>query len=189
MKRAYDNARFPDAGTPAFIISIEWLNKYKAYCFYDELKYNQSPSPDEDHVTAKHPGQISNTELLHDESKFLKGTGTIPGFEEEVIDTYLLSNVRERINFEFVNEEIWLFLKDKYGCDQSIKRWYAARGTYTSLCEVDARFKLIPVFFVRADDLYRGAYTDETFSLNLVQLSAKKSYTDMKKRLADVLTA
>ena len=140
-------------------------------------------------MSAKHPGPIANAELLHTEAKFLKGTGTLPGFEAEVMDTYLHSQVRERINFEFLNEEIWLFLKEKYGCDQAIKRWYAARGTYTSLCEIDTRFKLIPVFFVRADDLYRGAYTDETFSLNLVQLSAKKSYTDMKKRLADVLTA
>ena len=40
LKRAYDNARFPDAGTPAYIISIDWLAKYKAYCFYEEIKYN-----------------------------------------------------------------------------------------------------------------------------------------------------
>ena len=117
MKRAYDNARFPDAGTPAYIISIEWLTKYKAYCFYDEIKYNTSPAPEEDHVTAKHPGQITNNELLQLEAKFLKGTGTLPSFEADVMDTYLHSAVRERINFEFVNEEIWQFLKEKYGCD------------------------------------------------------------------------
>ena len=40
LKRAYDNARFPDAGTPAYIISTEWLDKYKVYCFFDELKFN-----------------------------------------------------------------------------------------------------------------------------------------------------
>lgn len=40
MKRAYDNARLPDAGTPAYIISTEWLEKYHAYCFYDDIKYN-----------------------------------------------------------------------------------------------------------------------------------------------------
>ena len=161
LKRAYDNARFPDAGTPAYIISIDWLAKYKAYCFYEEIKFNQSPSPDEDHAASKHPGPIINAELLHSDAKFLKGTGTLNGFETEVMDTYLHSAVRERINFEFVNEEIFLFLKEKYGCDQPIKRYYAARGTYTSLCEVDARFKSIPVFFARADDLYRGTYLQQ----------------------------
>ena len=90
----------------------------------------------------------------------MKGTGTIAGFESEIMDTYLHSEKRERLHFEFVNEEIWLFLKEKYGCDQTIKRWYTARGTYTSLCEVDARFKLVPVFVVRADDMYRGVYSE-----------------------------
>ena len=117
LKRAYENARFPDAGTPAYIISIDWLAKYKAYCFYEEIKFNQSPAPDEDHVAEKHPGPITNAELLHPDAKFLKGTGTLNGFESEVMDTYLHEAVRERINFEFVNEEIFVFLKDKYGCD------------------------------------------------------------------------
>ena len=37
--------------------------------------------------------------------------------------------------------------------------------------------------------MYRGAYNEESnFQIKFVQLSAKKSYTDMKKRLADVIT-
>lgn len=105
------------------------------------------------------------------------------------MDTYLHKDCRERTDFEFVNEEIWQFLKEKYGCDSTIKRWYAARGSYTSLIEVDARFKLIPVFFARADELYKGLYTPENFEISFVQLSSKKSYTDLKKRIADVITA
>ena len=113
LKRAYDNARFPDAGTPAYIISTEWLDKYKVYCFFDELKFNQSPTAEENHATAHHPGQITNAGLLHTEDKFLKGTGTLPGFEPEVMDTYLHQDCRERTNFEFVNEEIWLALPQR----------------------------------------------------------------------------
>ena len=40
LKRAYESARFPDSGTPAYIISNEWLNKYKKFVFYEDLKYN-----------------------------------------------------------------------------------------------------------------------------------------------------
>ena len=162
LKRAYENARFPEAGTAAYIISTDWITKYKAYCFYEQIKFNTSPDPEEDHATKLHPGLITNADLLQTEDKFLKGTGTVPGFESEIMDTYLHADKRERMHFEFVNEEIWQFLKSKYDCDQTIKRWYAARGTYTSLCEVDARFKQVPVFFVRADDMYKGAYNEES---------------------------
>ena len=43
--KAYENERFPDAGTPAYIISKAWLSKYKKYVFYDALKYNGTPDP------------------------------------------------------------------------------------------------------------------------------------------------
>lgn len=56
LKKAYDSARYPDAGTPAYIISTDWLNKYKEYCFYNDLKYNNEPSPEENHFKDKHPG-------------------------------------------------------------------------------------------------------------------------------------
>ena len=159
LKKAYDNERFPDAGTPAYIIQIEWLSKYKKYCFYDALKYGNEPDPSDDHFTTKHPGQITNQALLHQEAKYLRGTGTLAGFETNVIDTYLSKDVRERQDFEFVNEEIWEFLNSRYGCDQVIKRFYASRGTSTfssSLAEIDARLKKIPCFIVNADDLLNG---------------------------------
>ena len=67
---------------------------------------------------------IINEALLHHEEKFLKGTGTIAEFETEVFDKYLSKDVRERMQFEFINEEMWTFLKSKYGCDHVIKRYY-----------------------------------------------------------------
>lgn len=67
LKRAYENARFPDSGTPAYIVSVEWLNKYKEFVFYNDLKYNNGPNPDEDHIVKKHPGKIINAGLLHQE--------------------------------------------------------------------------------------------------------------------------
>jgi len=54
---------------------------------------------------------------------------------------------------------------------------------------VDSRFTIIPVYIARADDLYAGRCTPETFSICFVQLSGKKSFSDLKKRIADVVTA
>jgi len=65
MQHAYDNARFPSAGTAAHIISLEWLQKYKEYIFYNQVKMNTVPEPEADHFESKHPGQIQNKALLH----------------------------------------------------------------------------------------------------------------------------
>lgn len=124
LKKAYDNARYPNAGTPAYIISSEWLDKYKKYCFYGDLKHNLQPRVEEGHFTTHKPGMIINHDLLHHEEKYLKGTGTINDFETEVFDKYLSKERREKMHFEFINEEMWQFLKAKYGCDHVIKRYY-----------------------------------------------------------------
>lgn len=192
LMKAYDNERFPDAGTPAYIIDKAWLSKYKKYVFYDDIKHNGSPDPSEDHVTAKHPGTITNAGLLQGEAKYLKGTGTIAGFETHVIDTYLGKDVREKQHFEFVNEQIWEKLKTGYGCDQEIKRFYASRGNSvfsSGITEIDSRYKWIPVFVVRADDLINGRVQADSFSISYAQISGKKSFSDLKKRLADIVTA
>ena len=125
LKRKYEKARFPDGGTPAFIVSLEWLAKYKTYIFYNALKHGNSPTVQDDHLESNHPGKILNTPLLHHESKFLRGTGQLKEFEAEVVDSYLSNEMRERQHFEFVNEELWDFLKARYGCDQTVKRYYS----------------------------------------------------------------
>ena len=49
--------------------------------------------------------------------------------------------------------------------------------------------QLIPTFMVRSEDLYAGRITEETFKLTYVQISSKKSFSDLKKRMADVFSA
>lgn len=57
---------------------------------------NTVPVAEEGHMESKHPGKIENNSLLQQEARYLKGTGTVAGFESEVIDTYLHKDVRER---------------------------------------------------------------------------------------------
>lgn len=131
---------------------------------------------------------INNAKLLHLDDKFLKGTGKLKDFESSVVDTYLHKDVRERLHFEFISEEMWLFLKQRYDCDYEIKRFYSKAGSYSYTTEVEARFKKLPIFFVRADMLYREV-TEDAFVVKSLQIPAKKSFSDLKKRLVDVLEA
>lgn len=190
MKRAYDMARFPDAGTPAFLISTEWMVKYKKYCFYDDLRFNMNPREiDDDHIAKNSPGPITNAELLETDEKYLKGTGDLNDFEADVSDTYLRKDKFERTNFEFINEDLWKFLFERYGADQTIKRYYVSKSSgFYSSCEIDSRFEVLPVYITRADDLFAGQVADQ-FKIYGIQISDKKSFSEAKKRIADVVTA
>jgi hypothetical protein len=144
----------PDPGSATFIIDKLWLEKYKKYCFYSDLKHGGSARSSENHLEEYFPGQISNENILHTEDKYLKGTGKLKGFESEVMDTFLHKDKREKMHFEFISEPLWLFLKDKYGCDQEVKRFYTKGSGYYSLTQVEGRFKLIPVFIISSEELY-----------------------------------
>ena len=129
LKNKSDNARYPDAGTPSYIISRRWLDLYKEWIFYDDCKYNQTPDPSPDHCDKKHPGIINNNEILNLEDKYYKGTGKTKDFPREVHDTYLHKDMRERIDYEFITEELWKWLKEKYNTDQEVKRFYTKQNS------------------------------------------------------------
>ena len=120
------------------------------------MRYNATPSDyDDDHVTSQHPGKIVNTNLLHQEPEFLKGTGEIADFETEVMDTYLHKDCMEPKDFEIINEQIWKFLSSRYGFDTTIKRYYISKNSgFWSTNELECRLALIPVVIMRATDLY-----------------------------------
>ena len=117
LKKENDSTRWPDAGTPSFIISVKWLDAYKEYIFYRECVLDRTPEPSEDHCSKKQPGKIANLEILEQDMKFVKGTGTTKDFPSSVYDTFLQRLVREGHDYEFITEELWVFLKDRYGVD------------------------------------------------------------------------
>ena len=51
------------------------------------------------------------------------------------------------------------------------------------------RHTLIPVYLARADDLYAGRCDEQSFKISFVQISGNKSFSELKKRIADVITA
>ena len=55
--------------------------------------------------------------------------------------------------------------------------------------EIEARYSVVPVYIVEANELYQGSHNEESFRLSFVQMSCKKSFSELKKRIADVITA
>lgn len=152
LVQRHKSERFPDQGTPGYLISAEWISKYKKYIFYRELKSGMKPSSvDTDHCEKTHPGLITNEkDLLETGEKFLKGTGKTKDFEGAVMDTYLKRNVRENYDYEIYNQELWDFVNSRYTADAEIKRYYQ-KATYSYFTECEVRFSVLPVLIVFAD--------------------------------------
>ena len=47
---------------------------------------------------------------------------------------------------------------------------------------------MLPVFITRAEDIYAGRVADQ-FKISYIQIPGKKSFSDAKKRITDVVTA
>lgn len=143
--------RNPAAGSPMYLVTKRWLKAYKEYVLYSEVKRNNKPAAPE---VDKHPGTITNDEDLCDSQDInLKGTGTIEQFDSNCVDKYVKADVRERLQFKIVNQELWTFLHSKYGGSE-IKRYAIPLSYYSTSIEV--RLKLIPVIILPTSKLIRG---------------------------------
>lgn len=184
----HKSERFPDQGTPGYLISTQWLDKYKTYIFYRDIKSDTKPVLESDHCEKTHPGVISNEkDLLETGDRYLKGTGKAKEFESEVLDTYLQSNSREGYDFEIYNQELWDFLSSRYTADTTIKRYYQ-KASYGYLTECEVRFVVLPVIILNADDMLNGklpSLTGESY----IQMSKKSNFSTLKKRIVDILEA
>ncbi len=60
----YNRKSQPEAGTECYLISIKWLDKYRKYICYDDIKMNSKPQVSEKHCETYYPGPISNLEDL-----------------------------------------------------------------------------------------------------------------------------
>jgi hypothetical protein len=118
MHVTWNRSPSPPNGTPAFLVSKAWLDKYKAYIFYDDVQAHRQPQWSQSHEKDKYPGPIENNCLLNlDRQKYLAGTGKCPEFEPSVCDTYLRRDAREIVDFEVFSEEMYGFVADRYGID------------------------------------------------------------------------
>ena len=109
----------PDAGTPAFLLSTEWMKQYMEFIAYDQFKNNANESnlkiDVKTHFTAKHPGMIQNEVLCEEDAQNenLYGTGTIKGMEHDYVDMYVDTNRHPQTDYYMLNQELWQFLLDR----------------------------------------------------------------------------
>ena len=79
FKGLYDSWKrenYPKAGTPVYLVSKVWYDKYQEYIFFKDIKYGWKPRNwTEDHAEKKHPGEVTNATFLDIDPKNLKGTG------------------------------------------------------------------------------------------------------------------
>lgn len=136
-----------------------------------------------------HPGPITNDDDLCDNNnpKNLRGTGTVEQFEPTHVDKYIKFSVSERYEFKVINQELWSFLYQKYGGSE-IKRYSIPQGTYYTSIEV--RLKQVPIVILPVSKLTAGG--DALIGLDAefnVQISKRKSYLDLKRRIVDCVNA
>jgi hypothetical protein len=122
LKKKDEMMTNPEAGTPAYLISSDWLNRYMKFILYyqfkDDVAEHNLKIDLETHFTQKHPGLINNDQELCEEDRNcenLYGTGQFKGMEQDYIDTYVDYNKQTSKDFYILNEEIWQFVFFKYG--------------------------------------------------------------------------
>lgn len=105
------------------------------------------------------------------------------------MDKYLKADIRERYQFKLVNQDLWTFLYSKYGGSE-IKRYSVPLSYYST--QIEVRLKLLAVVILPVSLLLEGGdelnQLDQILNFNL-QLSKRKSYSDLKKRIADCINA
>lgn len=124
LRGQFRSSNNPEAGTPAFLISLDWMQKYKKHIHYDVLRRNLVPQQ-EANQEPTHPGKITNSDFLEiDVNQYLSGTGSDKESEHELMDRYIKEEASEGRNFDVCSAEIWEFLSTKYGFDYEVKRFY-----------------------------------------------------------------
>lgn len=111
LDEKWRTSRNPDVGVPSYLISVKWLERYKKYIHYHDMKNKLKPRQEPDHCKRYHPGQIENSDFLEtDAALFLQGTGTKKDYESDWIDRYIKATAAENVDYEVVSGEMYEFL-------------------------------------------------------------------------------
>lgn len=92
LRHDFKKSNNPPAGSVGFLISLDWITKYKKHIQYDTLRRNMAPTPLEEN-DVELPGKITNSDFLDtDPETHLQGTAPAKadnGQETECIDRYI----------------------------------------------------------------------------------------------------
>lgn len=115
LSKEYNNESYYREEKEAYILSEEWVEKWKEYVDYETIKkmqyshYNQRKSIHKVKPEA-HPGKITNSTLLVPLNEFYND-GDPNNRENQVIR----HDVNQYKEIKIVNEKIWKFFHERYG--------------------------------------------------------------------------
>lgn len=150
LRKQFKLSNNPLPGSVGYLVSCQWVLKYKQYLQYKTIKANRPISAVN---SVAGPGIITNQDFLHtDHRKHLPGSsGAEKGQETECIDRYIKSSCFENRHFQIFSAESWDFVNSRYGCDFEVRRYYMKGRWEGSTLEVN--MKQVPIIILKAANI------------------------------------
>jgi len=116
---------------PVYIISKEWLRKWKRYIGAPKRHYFSYNSYDEGERV--HPGSITNKEILEEDKDFYKSSD-----ENDIYNIPLKPEMTEHGDIKILNAKQWELLHGIYGGREVRRQWH--KEDYSAYLKVEVYF-------------------------------------------------
>lgn len=155
-------------GSEWFLISVEWLNKWKEY-----TKYDTNDSTTDASMDTPHPGMITNEDIIEQLDNILIDR------RRPHLNVNLKENLREEDHYHLVNKKLWEYLYIRYG-GVEMKRFGVKREDTSDECIIEANLIKIQVHY------FPSQKEDEENHVNTIYESRFTTLESFKERLADL---
>lgn len=163
-------------GDVGYLISMNWLEKWKKLVYYDQLYRNLQPEYDAE--KSKDIPEIDNESLIRDQSTIL--TDVDPN---SYLNFVLKPNIKMNVDYKVVEEEIWDFFRSKYG-GVEIKRFF--HKTYSFGAEIEAKLKEFKIVLLPTLEKWEFSKITEPKS---IFASKHDKFKDLLDRLVKIFSS
>ena len=177
LKKRYKQTRYPEVGTEAFLINLEWVRRWKQYVGYKDIKKGRKPNYMDNHKENYFPGPITNEKLLREHDSYYQDDEV-----ENICNNVLKHGMRERVDYKIWDAGTWNYLQEIYG-GRTIKRYH--QQLYSIHTQVEVYLKEVPLFILPPyEQLEIDSLSTTTKS---VFASKYQNIKDLKERVLSVL--
>ena len=150
-----------------FVLSSEWLNKWKEY-----VDYEGTDEAEDSSMQCTHPGMITNEDIIDEVEDLLFD------YKRGHLNVNLKENLREEDHYQIIDEKLWKFLRIRYGGIE-IKRFGVKR-------EDNSDEWIIEVNLLKLNIHYFPSQQDEDVNLYTIYESRYSTVEQLKERLAEL---
>eukprot|EP00826_Nyctotherus_ovalis_P051615 TRINITY_DN6456_c0_g1_i6.p1 TRINITY_DN6456_c0_g1~~TRINITY_DN6456_c0_g1_i6.p1 ORF type:complete len:1112 (+),score=393.75 TRINITY_DN6456_c0_g1_i6:120-3455(+) len=169
-----------DISKMAYVVSKQWLKKWKHYTGTPK-KRHFAYYDNETNLERKHPGPITNKEIIDETKDFYKSSDL-----EDIYNTILKPEMREHFEYRIINEGQWNLLFGKYG-GVAVKR-EKFRDEYSSFMKVEVYFHRLNLivlpdrddFDLRKISLEKSLFCSKRWNLGRVRERITNVLTDQR---------